>query len=185
MNSWMCEDPTRKALLERIEDLGRCCANLDSIDADHVAGNLGVGIPAYWYRGDRTGAASVVRLSHSAEHNFSFLKALEAFHARHPAYGVLEVLDGVIPLNAAAIDELTLCYRLQSTFRDDLAGRERQAIYDPHYQRHMSDEMREVWRERYGECQRRFEERQRDAHWSRPVTSPRHLDAVALAQGAV
>ena len=67
----------------------------------------------------------------------------------------------------------------------EVADRERQAIYDPVYFPHMSSERREQWRVRYGEIQRRYEERQRDAQWNRPVTAPRLLDTVALAEAVL
>ena len=125
--------------LQRLHDLSLCLNNRDDITIAQTVRNLEEGKPAYWYRGRTSGATWVVDLSHV---HGSFLKALEVFIERKPNLRIIEdVLDNVIPLNASAVNELALCYRLQSTFRDDLADRERRAIFDPEYFPGMSDEM--------------------------------------------
>jgi hypothetical protein len=162
--------------IQRLHDLSLCLNNRDDITIAQTVRNLEEGKPAFWYRGRTSGATWVVDLSHA---HGSFLKALEAFVARKPNVDVLEILDGVIPLNAEAVHELALAYRLQSTFRDDLADRERRAIFDPEYFPGMSDEMRGRWAARYQECQQRWAEA-RLADMDRGVGKTAAL-AIALA----
>jgi len=169
--------------LSRIADLSLCLNNRDTLGAEIEARNLSAGHPAYWYRGRTSAAMWVVELSRCEEHNFSFLRALEAFIERHPRINVLEILDGVIPLNEEAVHELSIAYRFQSSFRDDLADRERKAIFDPEYFPGMDAEMRARWEAQYAECQYRWE--QRYVAGLKDVSSPKAALAVALATVAL
>jgi hypothetical protein len=158
---------TREQHLARITDLSLCLNNGDSLSAETEARNLIEGRPAYWHRGQFTAAGMLVFLSRCAEHNHSLLKACEAYVERHPNRDLVDALDGVIPLNQPAIDELQFCYRLQSTFRDDLADRERTAIFNPVFFPHMSQESRDRWQAQYEGAQRRWADRRDEEHEAR------------------
>ena len=150
---------SREDHIQRLRDLGECLKNRDDVTIEQQVRKIMAGQPAYWFRGRTSGATWVVELSACDEHNHSFLKALEAFVERHPGVTVLEILDGVIPLNAEAVHELQLCYRLQSSFRDNLADRERKAIFDPEFYPRMDPEMRARWAAEYEVIQRRWDAR--------------------------
>lgn len=151
---------TREDHITRIRDLSQCLNNEDYLGMETEADNLVSGKPAYWYRGRTSAAMWVVWGSRTDEANHSFLKALETFVSRKPTIDVVgDILDNVIPLNDAAVAELQLCYRLQSTFCDDLKDRERQAIFDPEFFPRMGAATRAVWAVLYEQCQRRWAER--------------------------
>lgn len=152
-------DLSRDDQINRLRDLSFCLNNSDDLLIEAIANNLMSGHPAYWFRGRTSGATWVVELANCKDHNRSFLKALEVFVERKPTVDVLEILDNVIPLNEAAVHELSLCYRLQSTFRDDLADRERQAIFDPETFPHMDAAMMAVWETQYEAIQQRWANR--------------------------
>lgn len=157
---------SRAEHIQRLHDLSLCLNNEDSIGWEAEATNLAEDRPAYWFRGQTSPASWLVMLSRCEEHDYSLLKAAEVFADRHPRYDMVDVYDGVIPLNDAAVRELSLCYRLQSTFREDaeLRDRERQAIFDPVFFPRMSDEMRDRWQRQYEGCQQRWADR-RDAEY--------------------
>lgn len=172
-------DDPRTAHLARIRDLGTCQDNRDDLNAENAARNLIADVPAYWHRG-RTNAAAYV--AENANRAGSMLRAIADWADAHPGTYIASILDKTIPLNAAAVEELEFCYRLQSTHRDDLAGRERRAIFNPVYFPHMNPATRAIWDETYAACQRRFDARQGPA--GKPVTSARHAMAVAIASAA-
>lgn len=157
---------TREQHLDRIRDLSLCLNNEDSLGAEHEARNLLADRPAYWYRGQTSPASWLVEMSRCEEHNFSLLKAAEVFADRHPHADQLAAYDAIIPLNEPAVRELSLCYRLQSTFRDDaeLRDRERKAIFNPVFFLRMRQDMRDEWRRLYEGCQQRWADR-RDAEF--------------------
>jgi hypothetical protein len=152
--------------IQRLHDLSLCLNNEDSLGWEVEARNLEADRPAYWYRGQTSPASWLVEMSRCEEHNRSLLKAAEAFADRHTSHDMVDVYDAVIPLNEAAVRELGLCYRLQSTFRDDaeLRDRERKAIFDPVFFPGMADEMRGRWQSQYEACQQRWADR-RDAEY--------------------
>ena len=175
-------DDIREVHKQRISDLALCRRNWDTPCANAALANIMSGQPAYWYFG-RSSAASHVAPGANAKG--SLIAALEGFAERHPHVGIAEdILDRLIPLNAEAIAEMELAYRLQSTFRDryELETRERDAIIEAYFPANLTIDTRLRWGEEYAAARRRFDDRQRDAHWSRPVTTPRHLDAVAIAE---
>lgn len=154
----LLDDHTRRAHIERITDLATCLDNRDDLCAENMARNLSMGVPAYWYRGWTNAASYIVE---DAGRAGSLLTALIAFAERHPHDDLASHLDKVIPLNQPAVRDLSLCYRLQSTFREDaeLRDRERQAIRGAVYLPHMSAEVRARWAAEYASIQRRFEAR--------------------------
>ncbi len=175
--------PTREQHLDRIRDLSLCLNNEDSLGAEHEARNLIEARPAYWFRGQTSPAAALVCMSRCVEHNHSLLKAAEAFAERHTQHDLVDVYDGIIPLNEAAVDELMLCYRLQSTFRDraELADRERAAIFNPVFFPRMRQEMRDEWERVYEGCQQRWADRRDDAVEARKGMSPAAAVALTMA----
>lgn len=169
--------------IARIRDLSLYLNNEDSLGAYSEAHNLADGRPAYWHRGQFSPASALVALSRCVEHNHSLLKAAEAFADRHTQHDLVDVYDGIIPLNEAAVDELMLCYRLQSTFRDraELADRERKAIFDPVFFPRMRQEMRDEWERLYEGCQQRWADRRDDAVEARKGISPAAAMALTMA----
>lgn len=172
-----------KAHLDRIHDLSLCLNNPDEPTARNMAQRLVDGLPAYWYRGQASAASRIV----SEVDDVCLITVMTGFidaenqklrQGLTKATDIDATLDNIIPLNHAAVEELNLLYRLQSTFRDDLADRERAAIYSPFFIDGMDAATRAVWQTRYAACQRRWEERYaaslKDAH--HPV-----LDLVAVA----
>lgn len=157
---------SRAEHIHRLHDLSLCLNNEDTLGWEAEARNLEANRPAYWYRGQTSPASWLVEMSRCEEHNFSLLKAAEAYADRHPHQNMLDAYDGVIPLNEPAVRELSLCYRLQSTFRDDaeLRDRERKAIFNPVFFLRMSDEVRDRWQRLYEGCQQRWADR-RDAEF--------------------
>lgn len=175
----------RTAHLLRINDIADCRDNRDTLDAENAARNLMASKPAYWHFG-RTNAASYI--GYDANRTGSLTSALVAFLEGHKGekWDVEDILDAMIPLNDEAVAELELCYRMQAAFRDDIRQREEHAIMEPLRPRPrlIHPEHEAARDDFYAVRQRRFLERQRDAHWNRPVGKGRKLDAVALA-GAV
>lgn len=169
--------------IQRLHDLSLCLNNQDNLGWEAEADNLTHGRPAYWYVGRTSAAMWVVWMARTEDHNHSFLRALEAFVARKPTVDVLEVLDGVIPLNAEAVHELGLCYRLQSTFREDveLADRERRALFDPEFFDGMSDEMRARWERQYEAIQQRWANRREAEYEARKGIGKTAALVIALA----
>lgn len=162
-------DQQTQAHLDRISDLSMCCGNPDHLSAENAARALNEGKPAYWFKGRFSASALVVS---AAGYEGSLTRTMIAYidqdnekvrNGLKSASDIDAVLDGIIPLNDAAVEELALLYRYQSTFRDDLAGRERQAIYNPWFIKGMDLATRAVWEVRYAACQRRFEERRLNA----------------------
>lgn len=154
-------DPQTQAHLDRVIDLATSRRNyIDGAGARRAAQNLTSGQPAYWYRG-RFSAASFVG---SDANRVGLKEALLYFADTHEHFSITEdILDHLIPLNAPAIDEMDLAYRLQSTFREDLDRRERDAIYDPWYQPGIKLATRCSWNDEYEAIQARFEERRLNA----------------------
>lgn len=167
--------------IQRLHDLSVCLNNEDTLGWEAEARNIEADRPAYWYRGQTSPASWLVEMSRCEEHNFSLLKAAEAFADRHTEHDLVDVYDGVIPLNEAAVRELSLCYRLQSTFRDDdeLRDRERQAIFDPVFFPRMSDEMRARWQSQYEGCQQRWADRRDDEYEARNLSATASLAIAA------
>ena len=175
------EQITRAEHIQRLHDLSVCLNNEDTLGWEAEARNIEADRPAYWYRGQTSPASWLVEMSRCEEHNFSLLKAAEAFADRHTEHDLVDVYDGVIPLNEPAVRELSLCYRLQSTFRDDaeLRDRERKAIFDPVFFPRMSDEMRARWQSQYEGCQQRWADRRDDEYEARNLSATASLAIAA------
>lgn len=170
-------DPVLKPHVERILDLATTRRNYSTTDAVKAAENLRDGKGAYWFRGQFSAASFVAT---DANFNGSLIRALVTFADQHKRVSLAEdVLDNIIPLNQAAIDEMQLAYRLQSTFRDDLDTRERDAIFDPYFMPGLSLKSRREWAEEYEAVQARFSERAAENLNARPVTSPAAALAIA------
>lgn len=161
-----------KAHLDRIHDLSHCLNNPDEPTARNMAQRLVDGLPAYWYRGQASAASRIV----SEVDDVSLITVMTVYidsenqklrQGLTKATDIDGTLDSIIPLNQPAIDELSLLYRLQSTFRDDLADRERAAIFNPFFIENMDLATRAVWQVRYEGCQQRWADRRDEEYEAR------------------
>lgn len=187
----LADDLERAPHIARINDLSLCLNNPDGATRDVMASRLVDGLPAYWYRGQGSAASRIV----SQIDDDSLITVMVGYIDREneklrqgltKATDIDATLDGIIPLNQPAIEELSLLYRLQSTFRDDLADRERKAIFDPFVIDGMDMATRAIWQTRYEACQQRWADRRDEEYEARNAALPDAQSAVLdLAKVAV
>lgn len=183
-------ESARQVHLQRCRDIADCRRNRDDLSIENAVRNIMAGKPAHLSMagGSALGAScALAATANSVASLFASLDKLASFYAVRGVDIASVLLDKLIPLNAAAIDELELCYRLQSTFRDraEIVDRERKAIMDPWWPTQWTDSESSAWgySEDYRAAQDRYTARLMEGHWSRPVTAAKPLGIVAALQG--
>lgn len=167
----MTPEEARTAHLQRLRDLADCRRNHDDISAENAVRNLIAGTPAYWCMANSPTSlpAYATQLANSGQSLLSAMQRMEPDTMARRIDIATAIYDQIIPLNDAAVAELELCYRMQSTFRDDIRQREERAIMEPWHPERQSDNSRAFWSDLHDKAQQRFQERKRDAHWCKPV----------------